>query len=134
LNDQQIAALSVKLNGLMNVEKIYLENELDLPAVAERLGISVHDASYLINKISGDNFYNFINQYRIQEAKRLLISPEGKKLNMLGIAYEAGFNSKTAFNTAFKKWVGISPSEYVKQQKNSWKDVRLDNSERYKAP
>ena len=130
LNDRQIAALSVKLNELMNVQKIYLENELDLPAVAAKLGVSIHDASYLINKIAGDKFYNFINHYRIEEAKRLLTSAEAKNLNMLGIAFESGFNSKTAFNTAFKKWVGVSPSEYVKRQENHQKDVRLDNSER----
>lgn len=118
LNDKQIAALAVKLNELMNVEKIYLENELDLPTVAERLGVSIHDTSYLINKIAGDNFYNFINHYRVEEAKQLLTSSKTKKLNMLGIAFESGFNSKTAFNTAFKKWVGISPSEYLKQQEN----------------
>ena len=130
LNEEQLAVLTVKLNELMNVEKIYLENELDLPAVAAKLGVSIHDASYLINKIGGDKFYNFINRYRIEEAKRLLTSSEAKNLNMLGIAFESGFNSKTAFNTAFKKWVDCSPSEYVKQQENHSKDVRLDNSER----
>lgn len=130
LSGQQVAVLSVKLNELMAAEKIYLENELSLPMLAEKLGVSLHDASYLINKIAGENFYNFINRYRVEEAKRLLNSDQAKKLNMLGIAFESGFNSKTAFNTAFKKWVGITPSEYAKQQHNLTKDVRLDNSER----
>lgn len=116
LSDEQVIKLSGELNKLMEIEKIFLENEIDLPTVARKLGISIHDASYLINKVTGDNFYNFINRHRVEEAKKLLTSGKAEKLNMLGIAFESGFNSKTAFNTAFKKYVGISPSEYVKSQ------------------
>ncbi len=99
-------------------EKIFLDNEINLTTVADKLGISIHDASYLINEVTGSNFYNFINRHRVEEAKKLLTSDKTNQLNMLGIGFESGFNSKTAFNTAFKKFVGISPSEYVKQQKN----------------
>ncbi|MBS1795247.1 MAG: helix-turn-helix transcriptional regulator [Acidobacteria bacterium] len=118
LTDEELAGLSIKLDELMNVEKLYLENELSLPAVAERLGIGVHDASFLINRVAGDNFYNFVNRRRVAEARRLLDSPAANRFNMLGIAFEAGFNSKTAFNTAFKKWTGVTPSEYVRRKKN----------------
>jgi AraC-like DNA-binding protein len=116
LSNEQVAALSVELDKLMEIDKIFLENEIDLPTVAKKLGISIHDASYLINKVTGDNFYSFINRHRVEEAKKLLISGKTEKLNMLGIAFESGFNSKTAFNTAFKKYVGISPSEYAKNR------------------
>jgi AraC-like DNA-binding protein len=118
LGKEQISILSVRLDDLMSNEKIFLDNELNLSTVAEKLGISIHDTSFLINEATGNNFYNFINQHRVEEAKKLLISAKTEKLNMLGIAFESGFNSKTAFNIAFKKWVGISPSEYAKQQKN----------------
>ena len=118
LTDEQIAELTARLKNLMEVERIYLENELNLPAVAAKLEISIHDASYLINHCAGDNFYNFINRYRVEEAKRLLTSANTKNLKMLGIAFASGFNSKTAFNTAFKKWVGVSPSEYAQKQEN----------------
>jgi AraC-like DNA-binding protein len=118
LSKEQISILSIQLDSLMADEKIFLDNELNLATVAEKLGISIHDASYLINEVTGSNFYNFINKFRVEEAKKLLTSAKMDKLNMLGIAFESGFNSKTSFNTAFKKLIGLSPSEYAKQQKN----------------
>jgi len=118
LSDEQLAELSARLDNLMTNERLFLENEINLAAVAEKLGITIHDTSYLINEVTGSNFYNFINKFRVEEAQKLLTSAKSDKLNMLGIAFESGFNSKTAFNTAFKKYVGISPSEYAKQQKN----------------
>ncbi len=118
LNDDQIKTLTAKLENLMVNEKIFLDNEINLATVAERMNISIHDTSYLINEVTGSNFYNFVNQYRVEEAKKLLTSSKTDNLNMLGIAFESGFNSKTTFNTAFKKTVGISPSEYSKKHKN----------------
>lgn len=118
LSNEQVSSLSAQLDSLMVNEKIFLENEINLATVAEKLGISIHDTSYLINEVTGSNFYNFVNRHRVEEAKTLLASSKADKLNMLGIAFESGFNSKTAFNTAFKKWVGISPSEYAKKQKD----------------
>ena len=118
LSSEQISNLSAQLNSLMVNDKIFLDNEINLTTVAEKLGISIHDTSYLINEVTGINFYNFINKFRVEEAKKLLTSSKADKLNMLGIAFESGFNSKTTFNTAFKKIVRISPSEYAKKQKN----------------
>ena len=100
----------------MNHEKIYLDNDLNLPGLAHKLGIGIHDASYLINETTGDNFYNFINRYRVEEAKRLLNSSKRNELNILGIAFAAGFNSKTTFNTTFKKLVGMSPTQFCKKR------------------
>lgn len=130
LNDEQIGGLSARLENLMINDRIFLDNEINLTTFAEKLGISIHDASFLINEVTGSNFYNFINRYRVEEAKKLLVSSKSDKLNMLGIAFESGFNSKTTFNTAFKKQVGISPSEYAKQHKNQENYVRLDKAER----
>ncbi len=126
LNNEQIEKLSVKLSALMEGEKIFLDNDLGLPTVAEKLGISIHETSFLINEVTKDNFYNYINKYRVDEAKRLLASTAMEQLNILGIAYASGFNSKTTFNTTFKKIVGISPSQYSKESKNY---VRLDKTE-----
>ncbi|BFM44594.1 hypothetical protein CFS9_32350 [Flavobacterium sp. CFS9] len=117
INDDQTAALSIRLMSLVEKDKIFLDNELTLPIVAEKLNISIHDASFLINETTGDNFYNFINKHRVEEAKKLLVSEQANQLNMLGIAFASGFNSKTTFNTAFKKQTGVSPSSYVKSQK-----------------
>jgi AraC-like DNA-binding protein len=117
LSAEQVANLSVQLSCLMEKDKLFLDNDLDLPTVAEKLGIGIHQASFLINETTKDNFYNFINKYRVEEAKRLLASTKMEELNILGIAFASGFNSKTTFNTTFKKIVGISPSQFSKEQK-----------------
>jgi AraC-like DNA-binding protein len=117
LSTEQVANLAVQLSSLMEQDKLFLDNDLNLPTVAEKLGINIHEASFLINETAKDNFYNFINKYRVEEAKRLLASAKMEQLNILGIAFASGFNSKTTFNTTFKRVVGISPSQYSKEQK-----------------
>lgn len=114
LSAQEIAALSVQLDRLMQQDKLFLDSTLSLPGLAEKLAISIHDASYLVNEVSGGNFYQLVNGYRIAEAKRLLTPDSMTELNILGIAFAAGFNSKTTFNTTFKKMVGVSPGAYAK--------------------
>lgn len=116
LNDQEFALSLAKLNQLMAEDQIFLNNDLSLPGLANRLELSIHNTSYLINKHTGGNFYNFINQLRVEEAKKMLLEGRMEELNMVGIAFASGFNSKTAFNTAFKKYTGYSPTAYVKQQ------------------
>jgi AraC-like DNA-binding protein len=117
LSNSQMENLSIHLTSLMEKEKMYLDNDLNLPTLAEKLGIGIHEASFLINETAGDNFYNYINKYRVEEAKRLLASTKMEQLNILGIAFASGFNSKTTFNTTFKRMVGISPSQFSKEQK-----------------
>lgn len=121
LSAEQVEKLSARLTSLMEDDKLYLDNELTLPMVAEKLGISIHEASFLVNETAKENFYTYINKYRVEEAKKLLASAKMEELNILGIAFASGFNSKTTFNTTFKKIVGISPSQYSKQQKNAGK-------------
>ncbi len=117
LNAEQVADLSARLFSLMENDKFFLTNDLNLAAVAEKLGVSIHETSFLINETTKDNFYNFINKYRVDEAKKLLASTKMDELNIVGIAFASGFSSKTTFNTTFKKMVGISPSQYSKQHK-----------------
>jgi AraC-like DNA-binding protein len=117
LNADQLASLSSQLASVMEKDKLFLDNELNLPTVAEKLRISIHEASFLINETTKDNFYNFVNRYRVEEAKKLLASSTMDELNILGIAFASGFNSKTTFNTTFKRIVGISPSQYSREQK-----------------
>jgi AraC-like DNA-binding protein len=104
-----------KLENLMSTEKPFLNPTLGLPDLAAGLKVTSHELSYLVNEGFGENFYQFVNRYRVEEAKRLLHSKGHQHLNMLGIAYESGFNSKTTFNTTFKKLTGLSPSEYQQQ-------------------
>lgn len=117
LNDQELALSLAKLNQLMEEDQIFLNNELSLPDLANQLNLSIHDTSYLINNHTKGNFYNFINQLRVEQAKKMLLDGRMEELNMIGIAFGAGFNSKTAFNTAFKKYTGYSPTAYIKEHK-----------------
>lgn len=114
VSDIRMNELGNKLQLLIAIEKLYLDNELSLPKLAKKLNASCNETSFVINELYGNNFYNFINKYRIEEAKNLLLSEKYNQFNILGIAYESGFNSKTTFNTTFKKHTGFSPTEFVK--------------------
>lgn len=117
LTEEQSLEMRTKLESLMTAEKLYLDNELSLPHLAEATGVSVHDLSYLLNEKIGLNFFQFVNAYRVEEAKQIMLSDKYKHLNMLGIAYSAGFSSKTTFNTVFKAQMGMSPSGFINQHK-----------------
>jgi AraC-like DNA-binding protein len=116
--DSQAELLKNRLDLLMNSEKVFLNNDLNLPELARQMDSSPHDLSYLLNDVLGINFFQYVNSYRVEEAKQLLLSDKHRHLNILGIAYSAGFNSKTTFNTTFKKETGLSPSEFIKQARN----------------
>src|SRR5690606_3886061 len=102
------------LNHLMKNEKPYLVSALTLEKLAAQLQMPPRTLSSIINRQFECNFFEFINSYRIEEAKRLLAAPEYASKNMLEVMYDVGFNSKATFNTLFKKKVGMTPSEYRK--------------------
>jgi len=108
-----------KLILLMDEEKIFNQNKLTLSELAEFISISSHNLSEVINSKTGMNFFDFINRYRIEEVKREIIKPENDNLTILAIAMDAGFNSKSSFNTLFKKYVGSTPSKYRDSVKNN---------------
>lgn len=97
-------------------EKPYLDNELRLSGLAGQLDISIHHLSQVINEQLGKSFSDFINAYRVEEAKRLLANPRYKDRYVIAIAYESGFNNKTSFNKAFKAHTGMSPSQYRRRK------------------
>jgi len=104
-----------KLKDLLEVmqsERPYLEADLTLGKLAERVGIHQNYLSRIINEHREQSFNDFVNQYRIEEACRRLLSPADKDLTILQIAYETGFYSKSVFNSAFKKFTGQTPSEF----------------------
>ncbi|RQO70275.1 hypothetical protein DBR43_19835 [Pedobacter sp. KBW06] len=115
LSEVQLTIMKAALLELIETKKPFLASDLNLIKLAGQLNISAHLLSYVINTGFNENFYQLINRYRVEEAKRLLLEPEMKHLNLLGIAFEVGFNSKTVFNTTFKKITGLTPSEYKKQ-------------------
>ncbi len=107
-----------KLIALMGGEKIFLNPSMTLSDIAQKLDIAPCYISQIINESFQQNFRDFINKYRIEESKRLLTQPN-QHLNILGIALDAGFNSKSAFNNAFKKHTGITPKEFKKNAPSS---------------
>jgi AraC-like DNA-binding protein len=113
---EDIEKLKQKLNHIMATEKPYLNTELTLPDLAKFVPLSTHELSHLINEGYGENFAQFVNQHRVVESKQLLLSDKHAHLSMIGIAYEAGFNSKSAFYRVFKNIVGVSPKEFREKQ------------------
>jgi AraC-like DNA-binding protein len=105
-----------KLLDYFNKEKPYLKGKLNIKEVSEYMDISVHHLSQLINEQLNKNFYDFVNGYRVQEVKARLFEPKYAQLTLLAIAYDCGFNSKSSFNSVFKKHTGLTPSQYLKQK------------------
>ncbi len=101
-----------KLIQLMEVEKIFTQNKLTLGELAEMIPISSHNLSEVINTKTGMNFFDFINKYRIEEVKKEIVKRENNNFTILAIAMDAGFYSKSSFNTLFKKYENTTPSEY----------------------
>lgn len=99
----------------MDKEKPYLDYEIKQSDIADQLGITLHQFSEILNTSLENNFNNFINLYRVNEAKEMIKNPQYKDYKIIAIGYEAGFKSKTSFNRAFKNLVGLTPSEYKKQ-------------------
>jgi ligand-binding sensor domain-containing protein/AraC-like DNA-binding protein len=102
----------LELLTLMDEEKPYLDPDMSVAKLAQRLELPKEHISQIINQRFYMNFNQFLNKYRIEEAKKLLRDPRQKDFVVLKIAYDVGFNSKSTFNTAFKKFTGISPSQY----------------------
>ncbi len=103
-----------KLLALMRSEKPYRESALNLPALAKRMAIPTHHLSQIINDKLRQNFFEFVNHYRIEEAQTLLRDPSQAHLNVAAIGFDCGFSSISAFNSAFKKFTGTTPSRFRK--------------------
>jgi AraC-like DNA-binding protein len=107
------------LIAYMNDKRPYLQEDCNIQNIAEMTGISVHHLSNILNNRFEKNFSDFINAYRIEEAKRILSSDLFSKMTLEAIGYECGFGSKSCFNKAFKKRTNLTPSEYRNQTKLS---------------
>lgn len=93
-------------------DKVFLEGNINLERFAEQIGLKPRDISAILKMHYQSNFFEFINRYRIEEAKRLLVLPELKDETILEIIYKSGFNSPSAFHRFFKRMVGITPTEF----------------------
>lgn len=104
----------LKLKKYMIDEKPFLNPALTIQDISKEMNVPVRELSVLINHQLGQHFYDFVNTYRIENAMEILKDPSKSKVTILEILYEVGFNSKSSFNTAFKKHTGNTPTEYRK--------------------
>ncbi|MEO7988512.1 MAG: AraC family transcriptional regulator [Chryseolinea sp.] len=118
LNEDEKRTIKEKVLLYMLNDKPYLDPDLSLDQLATQLQIKPRLLSQIINETLKKNFFDFVNYYRIEEAKHIFDHPEDPKITVLEVLYQVGFNSKSSFNTVFKKETGLTPSEY-RQQKRS---------------
>ncbi|HSD62458.1 MAG TPA: AraC family transcriptional regulator [Ignavibacteriaceae bacterium] len=114
ISDEESNIYLEKLLAYMSAEKPYLISTLTIKELSERLEINPRILSRIINEKKHQNFFDFINSYRIDDAKMILSNPAKRKMTILEILYDVGFNSKSVFNTTFKKYTGATPTEYRK--------------------
>lgn len=114
LRSQEYDKYLVRLLNLMKIEKPYLNPKLSLKDLSAQMDLSENKLSQLINEGLNKKFYDFVNEYRVEEVKRKIEANENQKYSLLGIAYDCGFNSKSSFNRVFKEVTGKTPSEYKK--------------------
>lgn len=116
LTPEKIKSLASRLTQYMEIEKPFLDENVNLSLLAEQSEISQAHLSQVINQHFKMNFYDFVNQYRVEEAKKKLLSSDFDHLSVLGIAFDCGFKSKSSFNRYFKKYTGVPPSTFKKKE------------------
>ncbi|WP_191602417.1 helix-turn-helix domain-containing protein [Marinomonas algicola] len=119
LSEADMLRISKKLEALMDKETAYLEPNLSMPQLAEKLSLSPNYLSQTINTIYEITFFDYINKKRIDYAKQLLVNPTLADKSIVDIAVDAAFNSRSAFYSAFKKHVGMTPVQFRKSSKSS---------------
>jgi AraC-like DNA-binding protein len=124
ISPEQAEKYLKKMLHFMETEKPYLDPNINLHSLSKNLMIPDHYISQVINAKLKQNFFDFINSYRIEEAKRIFTHSKQKHLTVLEVAFEVGFNSKSAFNRAFKKATHLTPSEFKKNHLNSMKSPK----------
>jgi AraC-like DNA-binding protein len=113
LSDDEVLRLKNSLNKVLHEKKLHLNPQLRLKDLAEEMGLKSYRLTALLRQGLNTTFYDHINQLRIEHAKQLL-QERNQKMNILGIATESGFNSKSAFNELFKKYNHATPSQFRK--------------------
>ena len=115
LDENTTSEYSSRLMAHISDNKPYLNPDLSLRDLANQIDIHPNHLSWILNNSIGKNFNEFINQYRIEAFKSNAKAHENKNLTIEGLAYESGFNSKTVFNTYFKRETGLTPRQFLKQ-------------------
>jgi len=115
-SDTESSKLKAQLDQLLIMSKQYLNPEISLRILAKELDINPNKLSKFINDNLKTNFNELINTHRLGHFKKIALKPQNKHLTLLGLAYDSGFNSKTVFNTYFKKVEGQTPKQWLKSQ------------------
>lgn len=115
LTTAQSEAYLEQLKKHMDSEKPYLESELTLNSLSDQLDIMPRHLSQVINEKLKQNFFDFVNRYRVEEAKKLLKDTDTSRSTILDIAFDSGFNSKSSFNMIFKKYTAMTPTQFRKR-------------------
>lgn len=115
LNESMFEVYEEKLHHFFKDEKVFLDNDMSLEVLAEKMKLSKHHLTQLFNVYIGENFNQYINKYRISYSCELLQGNEGE-MTMEEVAFESGFNSKVSFNRHFKNIMGCTPSDYTKKE------------------
>ncbi len=116
LSKKEAAHFTSKLINYVSEGKPFLNPELSLRTLAEQIDIHPNQLSWLLNESLGKNFNEFINHFRVEAFKSFAKDPKKAHLTLIGMAFECGFNSKTVFNTYFKRETGLTPKQYLKEQ------------------
>jgi len=104
----------IALMEIMQEKQLYLDGELTLIGLAEAAGLTTHQVSQVINGQMNQNFFSFVNNYRIQLAKRMLLDPKTSAMPIVELAIEVGFQSKSAFYDSFKRVTNMTPTQFKK--------------------
>lgn len=102
-----------RITELMKEERIYRDSEITLSTLAKRLSLSAHQLSEFLNEQMGMGYRDYLSRYRIEEARQILM--QNRRANIMAVCFRVGFNSKSSFNTAFKKITGLTPKEFRNQ-------------------
>ncbi|EAR01392.1 helix-turn-helix domain-containing protein [Maribacter sp. HTCC2170] len=116
LSIEEMNSLFEQIESLFTDDTIYLEPELKIETLANRLEVGNHKISQTINTVAKQSFYDYVNKYRVTYLKKLLKSEKHQKYTILAMGIESGFNSKSSLNRIFKQQVGMSPLSYQKTQ------------------
>jgi AraC-like DNA-binding protein len=132
LTDEELLRQKDRLTGVVEKQTLYLNPELRLSDLAAAVGMRPYRVSEVLNRGLHTSFYDLINRYRVARAQELLGSPRATHLNLLGVAMESGFKSKSVFNEVFKKRTGLTPSQFrsTRMTGSSDSDNRIASSGR----
>jgi len=114
VSDSEKRSIISALEVFMEENKLYLNADLSLYDLAQRLNVSRHTLTYVLNNEVGKNFFQYINEYRVEEVKQRLKDPRYDDSTVLEIAFDSGFNSKSSFNSLFKQYCSTTPTQYRK--------------------